>query len=73
MSFGVLPLLFASGAGAASRVGLGLVLTCGMLVGTVFTLFVLPTIYSVLARDHRVHSERQRELVKLDLARENPA
>jgi len=66
MTFGVLPLLFATGAGAASRVGLGLVLTCGMLVGTVFTLFVLPTIYSVLARDHRVQRARQRELAEFD-------
>jgi len=70
MTFGVLPLLFASGAGAASRFGLGLVLVCGMLVGTLFTLFVLPTIYSLLARDHRVHSERQRVLEEMDRGRE---
>jgi len=73
MAFGVTPLLFASGAGAASRVGLGLVLTCGMLVGTLFTLFVLPTIYSFLARDHRVHSARHQALAELELVRETPA
>jgi len=38
-----------------------------------FTLFVLPTIYSFLARDHRVHSTRQQELAALDLTGENPA
>jgi len=64
MAFGVLPLLFASGAGAASRFGLGAVLVCGMLVGTLFTLFVLPTIYTWLARDHRERSPRQHALAE---------
>ncbi|HGM7715469.1 TPA: MexW/MexI family multidrug efflux RND transporter permease subunit [Serratia marcescens] len=63
MVFGLIPLLFASGAGAASRFGLGLVIVSGMLVGTLFTLFVLPTVYTLLARDHAVASPRQRELV----------
>ena len=42
---GVLPLLLAVGAGANSRFAIGLVITAGMLVGTLFTLFVLPTFY----------------------------
>ena len=42
--------------------GLGVVIVCGMLVGTLFTLFVLPTIYAWLARDHRVQGLRQRQL-----------
>ncbi len=42
---GVLPLVLGSGAGAASRYSIGLVITAGMLVGTLFTLFVLPTLY----------------------------
>ncbi|PJI67538.1 MexW/MexI family multidrug efflux RND transporter permease subunit [Serratia sp. TKO39] len=62
MVFGLIPLLFASGAGAASRFGLGLVIVSGMLVGTLFTLFVLPTVYTLLARDHGGASPRQREL-----------
>lgn len=62
MVFGLIPLLFASGAGAASRFGLGLVIVSGMLVGTLFTLFVLPTVYTLLARDHAVASPRQRAL-----------
>ncbi len=42
---GVMPLLLASGAGASSRYAIGLTITSGMLVGTLFTLFVLPTLY----------------------------
>ncbi|PJD91488.1 MAG: multidrug efflux protein [Legionella sp.] len=53
MVFGVLPLLIASGAGAVSRFDIGLVISCGLLVGTGFTLFVVPTIYTYLAADHR--------------------
>ncbi|KFF76362.1 MexW/MexI family multidrug efflux RND transporter permease subunit [Serratia bockelmannii] len=68
MVFGLIPLLFASGAGAASRFGLGLVIVSGMLVGTLFTLFVLPTVYTLLARDHAVASPRQRELAAVQKA-----
>ena len=66
MAFGVVPLLFASGAGANSRFGLGVVIVCGMLVGTLFTLFVLPTIYTWLARDHRVQSARELQLAGIE-------
>lgn len=64
MVVGLTPLLFASGAGAQSRQGLSLVIICGMLIGTAFTLFVLPTVYSLLAHDHRhtQQSERERDL-----------
>ncbi|HEY4546001.1 MAG TPA: efflux RND transporter permease subunit, partial [Pedomonas sp.] len=50
---GVLPLLFASGAGAVSRFSLGLVIASGMTIGTLFTLFIVPVVYSFLAGDHR--------------------
>lgn len=53
MVAGLVPLIFADGAGAASRFALGIVVVMGMLVGTFFTLFVLPTIYILLAADHR--------------------
>jgi multidrug efflux pump len=53
MVSGLVPLLFASGAGAVSRFAIGIVVAMGMLVGTLFTLFVLPTIYCLLAGDHR--------------------
>lgn len=66
MTFGVLPLLFADGAGAKSRFGLGVVIVCGMLVGTLFTLFVLPTVYAWLARDHRVQGLRQQQLAEAE-------
>ena len=42
---GVVPLLIASGAGAKSRFSIGLMIAAGMLVGTIFTLFVVPTFY----------------------------
>jgi len=58
MVAGLLPLLFASGAGAASRFALGLVVVSGMSIGTIFTLFVLPGVYVFLATDHR---ERERK------------
>jgi multidrug efflux pump len=47
---GSLPLVLASGAGAASRESIGIVIFSGMLVATFFTLFVIPTAYSVIAR-----------------------
>jgi len=47
---GVAPLLLAIGAGANSRFAIGLTITTGMLVGTLFTLFVLPTFYLPLLR-----------------------
>jgi len=67
MVAGLVPLVFASGAGAASRFAIGIVVATGMLVGTLFTLFVLPTMYSFLARDHRaaMESPRQRELAEV--------
>ncbi len=53
MVVGVLPLVFADGAGAESRHQLGLVIACGMSIGTLLTLFVLPTFYLLLARRQR--------------------
>jgi multidrug efflux pump len=53
MVFGVLPLLIATGAGAVSRFDIGLVISTGLLIGTCFTLFIVPTIYTYIATDHR--------------------
>ena len=47
---GVLPLVFATGAGAEARENLGIVVCCGLLFATVLTLFVVPACYAVLAR-----------------------
>ena len=49
---GYFPLVLVSGAGAAARNSIGLVLVGGMAVGTVFTLFVIPSIYMLIAREH---------------------
>lgn len=62
MVAGLVPLLFASGAGAASRFAIGIVVVMGMLIGTLFTLFVLPTIYSFVARDHGAATEEEQAL-----------
>ena len=58
MVAGLVPLLFAEGAGAASRFAIGIVVVMGMLVGTMFTLFVLPTMYTLLAVRHNPHAEQ---------------
>ena len=50
MVFGMVPLILASGAGAVSRFDIGTVIATGMSVGTLFTLFVLPCVYTLLAR-----------------------
>ncbi|VXB38310.1 Uncharacterized transporter HI_0895 [Pseudomonas sp. 8AS] len=50
MVFGMVPLILATGAGAASRFDIGLVIATGMSIGTLFTLFVLPCVYTLLAK-----------------------
>ncbi|GGU84781.1 MexW/MexI family multidrug efflux RND transporter permease subunit [Pseudomonas laurentiana] len=50
MVFGMVPLILASGAGAVSRFDIGTVIATGMSVGTLFTLFVLPCVYTLLAK-----------------------
>ena len=50
---GHFPLTPVTGAGAAARNSIGLVLVGGMTIGTIFTLFVLPSIYVLLAKEHR--------------------
>ncbi len=52
MVVGMIPLIVASGAGARSRAAIGIVIGAGMSVGTIFTLFVTPAVYSLLARRH---------------------
>jgi multidrug efflux pump len=52
MVLGVVPLIVAAGAGAASRFSMGLVIASGLSIGTLFTLFVVPAVYMLLAADH---------------------
>jgi multidrug efflux pump len=51
MVFGVLPLVIASGAGAAGRHAMGLVIFTGLSIGTLFTLFVVPAMYMFVATE----------------------
>ena len=50
MALGVVPLIKAAGAGAAARHSMGLVIFSGVLVGTLFTLFVVPMFYTLISR-----------------------
>jgi multidrug efflux pump len=52
MVLGVVPLITSSGAGAVSRFNLGLVIASGLAIGTLFTLFVVPGMYMLMAADH---------------------
>lgn len=55
--FGHLPLVLATGPGAAARNSIGMVLVTGMTVGTLFTLFVVPVFYSLIAAQHQPELE----------------
>ena len=57
MVLGVLPLVIATGAGAAGRKAMGWVIFTGLSIGTIFTLFIVPAVYLLLAADHE--KERQ--------------
>jgi multidrug efflux pump len=58
MVLGALPLMFASGAGAESRQQIGLVIVGGLLVGTLFTLFVVPAMYTLIGRNGSTAREK---------------
>ncbi|HTR83756.1 MAG TPA: efflux RND transporter permease subunit [Reyranella sp.] len=57
MVLGVVPLIIATGAGALSRFSMGLVIASGISIGTLFTLFVVPAVYVMLAGDHSAAHE----------------
>jgi multidrug efflux pump len=58
MVFGVVPLVIASGAGAAGRHAMGLVIFTGLSIGTLFTLFVVPAMYLFLSGQHKLDPQR---------------
>lgn len=64
---GHFPLTLVSGPGAAARNSIGLVLVGGMTIGSIFTLFILPSIYVLLAKDHRAATVKSSS-VALDAA-----
>jgi multidrug efflux pump len=55
---GHFPLVLVTGAGAEARNSIGIILVAGMIIGTTFTLFVLPSVYLVLASSHRREAEQ---------------
>jgi multidrug efflux pump len=59
---GHFPLTLVSGAGAAARNSIGLVLVGGMFIGTFFTLFVVPSIYMLVAKDHGRERENNEDI-----------
>src|SRR3989454_483834 len=66
--FGHLPLVFATGPGSAARNSIGTVLVAGMTVGTVFTLFVVPVFYSLIAAEHRPSEDEASERLMVEPA-----
>ncbi|WP_295807413.1 efflux RND transporter permease subunit [uncultured Nitratireductor sp.] len=57
MALGVVPLIMAAGAGAAARYSMGLVIFTGLIIGTTFTLFVVPMFYTFIAKARLVREE----------------
>jgi multidrug efflux pump len=62
---GHFPLTLVTGAGAAARNSIGLVLVGGMSIGTLFTLFVVPAIYVLLARDHAHQRSKEKAYARV--------
>ena len=76
MVVAMIPLIIAEGAGARSRFAIGVVIAGGMSIGTLFTLFVTPAVYTLVARDHNAKrppvAEAEAHNID-DLARRRPA
>ncbi len=70
MVLGVVPLITAGGAGAVSRFQMGLVIAAGLSIGTLFTLFVVPAVYMLLATDR---SKQLRTAIAASSAHATPA
>ncbi|MGH9857790.1 MAG: efflux RND transporter permease subunit, partial [Acidobacteriota bacterium] len=69
--FGHFPLVLVSGPGAEARNSIGIVLVAGMTVGTIFTLFVVPVFYSLIAAHHTQQTDEEETLQRTE--RENDA
>ena len=70
---GHFPLTLVTGAGAEARNSIGLVLVGGMAIGTLFTLFVLPSIYVLIARQRAVESEPENDVMPVTVSGEDNA
>jgi len=69
---GHFPLTLVTGAGAAARNSIGLVLVGGMSIGTLFTLFVVPSIYMLIAKDHTHDHVKTADLSVVTIAQPQP-
>jgi multidrug efflux pump len=70
---GHFPLVLVTGPGAEARNSIGLVLVTGMAIGTAFTVFFVPAIYLLVARDHRAEARARAEIAPVDLEAERHA
>ena len=66
-SFGALPIALSLGASSASRVPLGIVVVCGIIFSLIFTLFVIPAIYTFISGKHKTEEELNKEFTRLTL------
>ena len=64
MGLAVVPLILAEGAGAAARQAMGLVIFAGLIIGTIFTLFVVPMFYTLISRSDESYLMHQRTVEK---------
>jgi multidrug efflux pump len=65
---GHFPLTLVTGAGAAARNSIGIVLVGGMSIGTLFTLFIVPSVYVLIAKDHRAEKKAADEVAGQEMA-----
>jgi len=63
--FGHFPLVLARGPGAGARNSIGIMLVSGMIIGTIFTLFVVPSIYMLVAKTHTALEDDADEKINL--------
>jgi multidrug efflux pump len=63
---GHFPLVLVTGAGAMARRSIGLVLVGGMTIGTIFTLFILPSLYVRIAKTHHESRDKEPEILDSD-------
>ncbi|AJC48237.1 efflux RND transporter permease subunit [Allofrancisella guangzhouensis] len=65
MVVGVIPLVISSGAGAISRNCIGVVISSGLVIGAIFSLFVLPVVYMYIAEDKTIAVKKEKEQQKI--------
>ncbi|MGB2606851.1 MAG: efflux RND transporter permease subunit [Candidatus Sulfotelmatobacter sp.] len=63
--FGHFPLVFARGPGAGARNSIGIMLVSGMIIGTAFTLFIVPSIYMLVAKTHKAIKDEEEDRISL--------